>query len=246
MMSFYVALRVSGYNDPVVIDATDTDVYIQAAAVSHDVPGVICIKKKDELLFCRGMCTNEDIAKCLIQFHVMTGCDANSCFYGHGKTTLYDKMAKNTKARKILSKCGKNLPLNTDVLNELISYVIQFVYGDVHSSNLDSARAAKWKGQKKKSLMRLPPDFDSLTQHIMRANYLAYIQTHPELKDHPSPIGHGWELVNGSCRPVRHTQQSLPHSMTVLAPPQLSDCSDSEDEPEISDLDSDISSDECD
>lgn len=66
MLSFYVALRASGYNDPVVIDATDTDVYIQAAAVSHDVPGVICIKKKDELLFCRGMCTNEDIAKCLI------------------------------------------------------------------------------------------------------------------------------------------------------------------------------------
>ena len=70
MLSFYVALRASGYYDPVVIDATDTDVYIQAAAISHDVPGVICIKKKDELLFCRGMCTNEDIPKCLIQFHV--------------------------------------------------------------------------------------------------------------------------------------------------------------------------------
>ena len=47
MLSFYVALRASGYNDPVVIDATDTDVYIQAAAVSHDIPGVICIKKKN-------------------------------------------------------------------------------------------------------------------------------------------------------------------------------------------------------
>ena len=137
-------------------------------------------------------------------------------------------MAKSTKTRKIFSKCGNNLPLNTDVLNELISYVIQFVYGDVHSSNLDSARAAKWQGQKKKSLMRLP--FDSLTQHIMRANNLAYIQTHPEFKDHPSSIGHGWELANGSCRPVRHTKQSLPHSITIPAPPQLSDCLDSEDE----------------
>ena len=104
----------------------------------------------------------------------------------------YTTKWQSTKARKILSKCGKNLPLHTDILNELISYVIQFVYGDIHNSNLDSARAAKWKGQKKKSLMRLPPDFDSLTQHIMRANYLAYIQTHPELKDHPSPVGHGW------------------------------------------------------
>lgn len=23
-----------------------------------------------------------------------------------------------------------------------------------------------------------------------------------ELQEHPSPIGHGWELVNGKCRPV--------------------------------------------
>jgi hypothetical protein len=52
MLSFYTALRASGQNDPVVIDAADTDVYIQAAAISHDVPGVICIKKKDELFFC--------------------------------------------------------------------------------------------------------------------------------------------------------------------------------------------------
>ena len=154
MLSFYVALWASGYNDPVVIDATDTDVCIQAPAVSHDVPGVICIKKKDELLFCKGMCTNEDIAKCLIQFQVMTGCDANSCFYGHGKTTLhvYDKMAKSTKAQKILSKCGKNLPLHTDVLNDLISYVIQFVYGDVHSSNLDSAEQLSGKAKRRNPL----------------------------------------------------------------------------------------------
>ena len=56
------------------------------------------------------------------------------------------------------------------------------------------ARAAKWKKQKKKSLIRLPPDDDSLRQHIKRANFLAYIQRHP-VRRHPSPIGHGWELV---------------------------------------------------
>lgn len=109
------ALRAYDYNDPVVIDAADTDVYIQAAAISHDVPGVICIKKKKELYFCRGMCMDEDIAKCLIQFHVTSGCDANSRFYSHGKTTLYDKMAKSIEAHRILSKCGESLPLNEDV-----------------------------------------------------------------------------------------------------------------------------------
>ena len=59
MLSVYAALRSSGYNNPVVIDAEDTDVYIQAAAISHDIPGILCIKKKKQLFFCRGMCTEE-------------------------------------------------------------------------------------------------------------------------------------------------------------------------------------------
>ncbi len=33
---------------------------------------------------------------------------------------------------------------------------------------------------------------------------------HPSLKHHPSPLGHGWELVDGRCRPVRHTRTALP------------------------------------
>ena len=53
------------------------------------------------------------------------------------------------------------------------------------------------------SLLRLPPDNDSLNLHIMRANYLAYIQRHVELINHPSPNSHGWEMINGHCRPVR-------------------------------------------
>ncbi len=48
MLSFYAALRSSGYSNPVVIDAEDTDVYIQAASISYDIPGIICVKKSCE------------------------------------------------------------------------------------------------------------------------------------------------------------------------------------------------------
>ncbi len=37
MLSVYAALRSSGYSNPVVIDTEDTDVYIQAVAISHDI-----------------------------------------------------------------------------------------------------------------------------------------------------------------------------------------------------------------
>ena len=46
MLSVYAALRSSGYSDPVVIDAEDTDVYIQAAAISHHISG---IKRKSSI-----------------------------------------------------------------------------------------------------------------------------------------------------------------------------------------------------
>ena len=95
---------------------------------------------------------------------------------------------------------------------------MRYVYGDVRSSSLDLLRAEKWRCQKKKSLMRLPPDDDCLKQHI-----LAYIQRHPELRDHPSPVGYGWTLVHGRCRPVRHTQQALPTELHTPSPLQAGD-----------------------
>ena len=58
---------------------------------------------------------------------------------------------------------------------------------------------------------------DSLRQHCLRANYLAYLVHHPSLKDHPSPLGHDWELA---CRAVCHTRPTLP---TQLPEPELSE-----------------------
>ena len=78
--------------------------------------------------------------------------------------------------------------------------------------------------------MRLLPDDDSLEQHIKRANFLAYIQHHPDLKRYPSPIGHGCELVNGCCRPVRHTKPALLILLQVQSTQQDGYDSDSESE----------------
>ena len=106
---------------------------------------------------------------------------------------------RSSRSRGIVScwKCGESLQLSHDALNDLNIFVMRYVYGDVRSSSIDLLRADKWRWQKNKSLMRLPPDDDCLKQHITRANFLAYIQRHPELRDHPSPVGYGWTLVNG-------------------------------------------------
>ena len=69
---------------------------------------------------------------------------------------------------------------------------------------------------KKKSFLRIPPDTDCLRQHFIQANFLTYLVLHPLLKKHPSPIGQGWELVDGNCCPVKHTHPALPAHLPLL------------------------------
>ncbi|CAJ1066758.1 hypothetical protein KUCAC02_002049 [Xyrichtys novacula] len=94
------------------------------------------------------------------------------------------------------------------------------------------ACASKWKTMKRKSFICLPPDADSLRQHCLHANYLAYLVRHPTLKNHPSPLRHGWELVGGRCSPVRHTRPVLPTHLPAPGPVEEEGEVESEEEEE--------------
>ena len=80
---------------------------------------------------------------------------------------------------------------------------------------LAELRAAKWRAQQEKSTTRLPSDSDSFQLHLKRINYLSFIQKHPIFQFHPSPLGHGWQLVDGLCLPVRYDLPALPSSIPV-------------------------------
>ena len=111
--------------------------------------------------------------------------------------------------------CGDSLDIVEGVVEDLFKFTRHVIYGDNKSSSIAEARSTKWKKMKNKSFIRLPPDGDSLHQHCLRANYLAYLVRHPALKHTPSPLGHGWELVDGRCRPVHHTRPALPTHLPV-------------------------------
>jgi len=129
-------------------------------------------------------------------------------------------------------------PSHTEVITDLEKFVVRFVYGDTKSKTVGDVRAAKWRAQKKKSTIRLLPDSDSLRQHLERANYLADLLKHYQLQSHPSPIGHGWHLVNGLCLPDRSTQPLLPPSMPLPPKPRTKMLSDDRSDSEDSDCDS--------
>ena len=88
ILSAYAKLRES-YNGTVIIDSEDTDVYIQVAYVTHDLPHDLFIKSKNTLFKCADL-ASINIANLLILLHVITGCDRTSGFYGRGKKCVFE------------------------------------------------------------------------------------------------------------------------------------------------------------
>ena len=132
----------------------------------------------------------------------------NSGFYWASKKLIAGRLMKSKEARKLLSECGLQITAPQKVIQDLQLFVNSFIYGDT----IGEARAAKWRTQKKKRTIRLLPNSDSLQQHLIRANYLAFLLRHFHLKRHSSPIGQGWHVVDGLCLTARSTQPPLPLS----------------------------------
>ena len=61
----------------------------------------------------------------------------------------------------------------------------------------------------------LPPNFDSLHQHILRANFESYIRKHAttSILASPLPVGYGWKLEDNQLQIVWGTQEPAPESI---------------------------------
>ena len=189
ILIIYNKIRENGWKGTIVIDAEDTNIYVQAAYVSQKVSGELLIKKKNIYVDRRTLFTAA-MAHVIIQSHVMTGCDHNCGFYGHGKKAVIKKVMKSSEARVLLHECGDALPIPAHVLNNLKAFVIKYVYVSKELS-CAQARATQWEKMKKKSTQRLMPDEDTLNHICLRANYLAYRQKNFYLSRHPPPIRNG-------------------------------------------------------
>ena len=140
----------------------------------------------------------------------MTGSDHTSGFYGVGKKMVADRVSSSVEAKNLLTSCGSSLDLTDEAISDMNKFVIKYVYNDKTSLTPSAARVLKWRNQKRKSLTRMIPDSDSLIHHFHRVNYMSYIQRNFYLKDHPSPLLHGWHLDKGLCLPNKCTLPALP------------------------------------
>ena len=108
----------TGYKADVVLATEDTDNYVQAAYVAHTTPGILCLKRKSQLINARGLCSKEMSAS-VIPLPVLTGCDHNSGFYGTSKKRTADCLETSEEAQKLLADCGTQLPVTEEVIRDL-------------------------------------------------------------------------------------------------------------------------------
>jgi len=103
-------------------------------------------KRKQETILCFSL-ASEDMARCIVQLHYITGCDANSNFYGKGKSLASDKVTRSVVAQQTLLKRENSLDIDQDMIDKLLKFTCNVIYGDNKSS------ADKWKAMKKKSFL---------------------------------------------------------------------------------------------
>jgi response regulator RpfG family c-di-GMP phosphodiesterase len=150
LLSLYARLRAENFTDTVVIDSGDTDVYVQAAYVSHQIRGDLLMKRKDGSVNCHAM-LSDDVARVIIPLHVITGSDHTSGFNGQGKKELLQKVINDPGARELLGRVGENLELQEKVKDDMKAFVLSKptkVYDERAYTTCGHARASNPSGTK--------------------------------------------------------------------------------------------------
>ena len=116
---------------------------------------------------------------------------------GPSKKKLLKKCGNDPQSLVMLRRVGVSFQLQYDTQVDMRLFVLRNVYDESSDTTCGQARASKWNRMKENSKARLPPDEDSLNQHLERMNFISYCQLHFDLVEHPSSIGYGWQIING-------------------------------------------------
>ena len=103
----------------------------------------------------------------------------------------------NENHQRAFKGLGGSFEVTTELCTELEKFVCT-LYGQ-HVDSVDVARYNMFMMDCKSETM-MPPNKDSLYQHILRANYQAAIHRRSleQLPEIPTPTGYGWTLQDGN------------------------------------------------
>jgi len=209
MFFIYSQIRKSSSDTTVVIDAEDTDVIVASSYVSNILPGTLGIKRK-KAIFDAKCLTTPEMSKVIIRFHVMTGCDSISSFFGKGKKAVWKRVDGCIEAINHLQKATPD---------SLEKFVIKFIYNDKKSNTLKEMRKNIWRKTKlknKKTLARIGPEKSSNDLRTTRVLYqIKNLESFANPSETGTPLDNGYTIINGVCRPKTSHEPALPTKLRM-------------------------------
>ena len=106
------------------------------------------------------------MAELIIQLHVLTGCDSNSAYFGHGIKKIFDYIKSNPEADELLKSCRVTLHVTKSMIERPNFFFV--IFTTTTRPELIDGNHPRRKDH--------CPDEDLLVHRITRGNYLAYIQ----------------------------------------------------------------------
>ena len=139
------------------------------------------------------MTSVEIIQFCRVSF---SGCDSVSSFYGKGKKKVLQTAAKKEEHLDAFTELGQKFPPSRDLIQKIKCFVCH-LYGNESVTSVNELRFMLFRGGKYEE-ESLPPTKDVLIQHILRANFQAYIwrHYHVPMLNLPPFTSHGWLVVD--------------------------------------------------
>lgn len=192
--------HASNFFSAVVCVADDTDVFILCLSFCKGAksdwylkPGS---KNRTKLISLQKIAESlgGKMLNALIGLHSFTGCDTVSAFANQGKVKGLKLTQQNEKYQEAFSELGANWLLSETLAKDLERFTCELY---AKGTKVDSVNELRYQifSVKKADSSQLPPCFDSLKQHMLRAHYQAALwrrslDQKPEI---PNPTeGFGW------------------------------------------------------
>ncbi|XP_038063921.1 uncharacterized protein LOC119734467 [Patiria miniata] len=202
-MFLHASYIAKSCNSDIVIKSPDTDVFVIGIALSsnHISSNLYFRTGKEENVRTIDLQAirrhlGDPLSEALIGFHCFSGCDSVSAFYGKGKMKAIKLLVENPTLCAQFQLLGESFMVTDDQVTALEMFVCK-LYAQHSYSRVNEARCAMFSMATKAENV-MPPNRDALRKHIERANFQAAIYKrslaqHPDI---PSPVGHGWKMVD--------------------------------------------------
>ena len=213
-----IVYHASIAKDPVVIQATDTDILVVLCyAYSVCKPKDNWMMKVDDRYASVKKVVEyfgDDVCKVLPAYHSITGCDTTSFPYGVGKIQPLKKMRHKGKVH-LLTEMGKSIN-SVLKLEGPRSFMQTCMYSGTDKESFVETRIRMFNKKKVKSSVDILPDISSADEHIKRSDLQALIWyqcLQPNI-EYPSLDNRGWQHTSQGIRPVWYLCSRLPPSLT--------------------------------